>query len=381
MSRGRDGENENVGEVEKSAQHDGGRACVCVCFACVPAGPCRSCMAQQTGSAYWPAAACPAYPLSARRRRGERRSWRSKEREEKSKVDCGGDDKTFICVCLCSVRKAQAHAHAPHAHARGHAHAATLGHIGLHSAHASPWRERERRVFVLSLPCRPIRRPLRQGLRRGALSVYKCEHTSARPHDQHHPSLGQAGHTFSQSSMDLHHRLRRDPTWHKDGCNICGRVGHQAGACPNGSIDWLAAYGSMPAYVAAFTPAPDTLAAAAERAARKAGPAPEALAAMAAAASAWAAGRAASGAAAGEPVPPARRPPRQAAGPPSGYQHRPGGGPAGPLPPPAAAAGPPPPPLPPGWRAAWDPRKGRHYFYARSDRSKVTWAVPTVAAP
>ena len=34
-----------------------------------------------------------------------------------------------------------------------------------------------------------------------------------------------------------------------------------------------------------------------------------------------------------------------------------------------------------GWRAAWDPRKGRHYFYARSDRSRVTWAVPTEPAP
>lgn len=29
---------------------------------------------------------------------------------------------------------------------------------------------------------------------------------------------------FCRTPMDVHHRLRRDPTWHKDGCNLCGVV-------------------------------------------------------------------------------------------------------------------------------------------------------------
>merc|ERR1711988_1765857 len=43
--------------------------------------------------------------------------------------------------------------------------------------------------------------------------------------------------------MELHHKLRRDPNWHPNGCNICGQLGHQASTCPNGTVDWKARYG------------------------------------------------------------------------------------------------------------------------------------------
>ena len=32
--------------------------------------------------------------------------------------------------------------------------------------------------------------------------------------------------------MELHHRLRRDPSWHPSGCNICGQVRSLAEAAP-----------------------------------------------------------------------------------------------------------------------------------------------------
>lgn len=44
--------------------------------------------------------------------------------------------------------------------------------------------------------------------------------------------------------MELHHRLRRDPNWHPNSCNICGQLGHQAANCPNGTIDWQRMYGA-----------------------------------------------------------------------------------------------------------------------------------------
>lgn len=81
--------------------------------------------------------------------------------------------------------------------------------------------------------------------------------------------------------MELHHKLRRDPSWHPSGCNICGQVqhathsfvvgiqrklvlaferhlnvcttsecheyamqlGHQAINCTNGTINWKQIYG------------------------------------------------------------------------------------------------------------------------------------------
>jgi len=38
--------------------------------------------------------------------------------------------------------------------------------------------------------------------------------------------------------MEKHHRLRRDPSWDPNGCNICGKVGHQAATCTVGTVDW-----------------------------------------------------------------------------------------------------------------------------------------------
>lgn len=43
--------------------------------------------------------------------------------------------------------------------------------------------------------------------------------------------------------MEMHHKLRRDPSWHPSGCNICGGVGHQAAQCTNGTINWRRLYG------------------------------------------------------------------------------------------------------------------------------------------
>eukprot|EP00879_Flechtneria_rotunda_P002595 GHRR01002796.1.p1 GENE.GHRR01002796.1~~GHRR01002796.1.p1 ORF type:complete len:148 (+),score=30.18 GHRR01002796.1:162-605(+) len=43
--------------------------------------------------------------------------------------------------------------------------------------------------------------------------------------------------------MEMHHKLRRDPSWDPRGCNLCGQVGHQAVECPNGTVNWKAIYG------------------------------------------------------------------------------------------------------------------------------------------
>lgn len=68
--------------------------------------------------------------------------------------------------------------------------------------------------------------------------------------------------------MDMHHRLRRDPAWHPNSCNICGQVrllhppplprrrspsppfsfsllqmGHQAAQCTVGTVNWRSMYG------------------------------------------------------------------------------------------------------------------------------------------
>ncbi|CAG9467684.1 unnamed protein product [Pedinophyceae sp. YPF-701] len=45
--------------------------------------------------------------------------------------------------------------------------------------------------------------------------------------------------------MDLHHQLRRNPKWARDGCNICGERGHQAASCPNGNINWSERWGTL----------------------------------------------------------------------------------------------------------------------------------------
>lgn len=31
--------------------------------------------------------------------------------------------------------------------------------------------------------------------------------------------------------MELHHKLRRDPSWHPSGCNICGQVSNERFVC------------------------------------------------------------------------------------------------------------------------------------------------------
>ena len=54
--------------------------------------------------------------------------------------------------------------------------------------------------------------------------------------------------------MEKHHRLRRDPSWDPNGCNICGKVGHQAATCPNGTVDWRERLGSDKLYTWWFKP-------------------------------------------------------------------------------------------------------------------------------
>lgn len=44
-----------------------------------------------------------------------------------------------------------------------------------------------------------------------------------------------------RSNMEKHHKLRRDPSWSPHGCNICGKEGHQAASCPNGTVNWKCA--------------------------------------------------------------------------------------------------------------------------------------------
>lgn len=43
--------------------------------------------------------------------------------------------------------------------------------------------------------------------------------------------------------MELHHKLRRDPSWHPNACNICGQLGHQAAQCNVGTVNWQKMYG------------------------------------------------------------------------------------------------------------------------------------------
>ncbi|KAL6781041.1 hypothetical protein ACKKBG_A09535 [Auxenochlorella protothecoides x Auxenochlorella symbiontica] len=45
--------------------------------------------------------------------------------------------------------------------------------------------------------------------------------------------------------MELHHKLRRDPSWHPSACNICGQMGHQAAQCTTGTINWRQMYGDV----------------------------------------------------------------------------------------------------------------------------------------
>lgn len=44
-------------------------------------------------------------------------------------------------------------------------------------------------------------------------------------------------------NMEMHHKLRRDPAWPSNACNLCGQVGHQAAQCTNGTINWKGIYG------------------------------------------------------------------------------------------------------------------------------------------
>lgn len=44
--------------------------------------------------------------------------------------------------------------------------------------------------------------------------------------------------------MELHHKLRRDPSWHPNSCNICGQLGHQAANCSTGTVNWKNMYGA-----------------------------------------------------------------------------------------------------------------------------------------
>jgi hypothetical protein len=178
--------------------------------------------------------------------------------------------------------------------------------------------------------------------------------------------------------MDVHHRLRRDPNWHPNGCNLCGivrewrcvvvvgaavqarppmrrpsshlQVGHQAATCPKGSVDWRERLGDD-AYIEYFTAAPTVFHSELE-ASRPVVDLPK----LEAAAREWAAGRVATGVAAKEPIPPARRPPRAAPG--------------------VAVA---PDGLPPGWGAAVD-AKGRTYYWNRLNKGEVKWTRPTAPA-
>ena len=46
--------------------------------------------------------------------------------------------------------------------------------------------------------------------------------------------------------MEKHHKLRRPPGSSIHGCNICGKEGHQAAVCPNGtSVNWPERFGPL----------------------------------------------------------------------------------------------------------------------------------------
>lgn len=215
------------------------------------------------------------------------------------------------------------------------------------------------------------------------------------------------------TAMDVHHRLRRDPTWHKDGCNLCGtvsvllvggercvlpacrlvegkrptqnswrergewrparrgraqpqkkkdadpspsptpQIGHQAATCPNGTVNWRDKLGDD-AYLDYFSVDPPCFLS--DDAAKR--PTID-VAAIEAAARAYAEERVASGAAVKEPIPPARKPKVVA---------------------PAVGAAGVSAPLPEGWAQAVD-AKGRTYFWNRRNKAQVTWTRPTAPAP
>ena len=43
--------------------------------------------------------------------------------------------------------------------------------------------------------------------------------------------------------MEKHHKLRRPAGSSIHACNICGKEGHQAAQCPNGTVNWAAKFG------------------------------------------------------------------------------------------------------------------------------------------
>ena len=45
------------------------------------------------------------------------------------------------------------------------------------------------------------------------------------------------------STMDKHHKLRRPAGSSIHACNICGKEGHQAAQCTNGTVNWASKFG------------------------------------------------------------------------------------------------------------------------------------------
>ena len=45
------------------------------------------------------------------------------------------------------------------------------------------------------------------------------------------------------ATMEKHHKLRRPAGSSIHACNICGKEGHQAAQCPNGTVNWAAKFG------------------------------------------------------------------------------------------------------------------------------------------
>ena len=46
--------------------------------------------------------------------------------------------------------------------------------------------------------------------------------------------------------MERHHELRRPPGTSRFGCNLCGKEGHQAAQCAEGTVDWIDRFGLDP---------------------------------------------------------------------------------------------------------------------------------------
>lgn len=130
------------------------------------------------------------------------------------------------------------------------------------------------------------------------------------------------------------------------------QVGHQAAACPNGTVNWRDKLGDD-AYLDYFTVDPPCFPS--DDAAKRPVIDP---AAIEAAARAYAEERVKTGAAEKEPIPPPRKPKTVA----------------------VAAAGGAGPPLPDGWAQAVD-AKGRTYYWNRRNKQQVTWTRPTAPAP